>query len=647
MAEYNPNSVWTGKKKDPAYRPSAVQPAAASKTGEAKSVVAKDAEPSIETGKAAEPFFKKRPIGEAIEEESGGRGHKGLWWTLGIMAAVVLGGLGYLFFHTPSGANVSFEYSKPDQILVGDKFILTVTFSNYSPTILKNATLSVKLPDNVSFIGQSADQRVLEQVVGDLGPQSINRQDFNLIVTGDPNTVKHVETKLTYSTDASLKSQFETDSGVDLVVGGPAIALNFAAPTTVFSGQDFDMVVTYNNNTNHSFQDVRLMMQYPPAYVFTESTMAPMDPGSRTWDLGTIPAAGTGTITISGHVIGPNGATYTLEGNLAGNISGDTYTLTDQTASFGIGSSPLGLSIAVNNSSDYVAKTSDSLTYDFSYTNTSNVTFQNVALSAQLTGDMYDLSSLQSNGSFNSITNTVTWSAANTPAFLNLAPGQSGTVEFRVRTKSSYPIRLLSDKNYTLKVNAQVSSPTVPPGTAASTTVNAASLETKVGGAIMLASKGYWRDAASNILNTGPYPPTVNQPTEYTIHWIITNYATDAQNVTVNATLQSGTTCTGTIKSNMATSPTCNPANGQVSWTIPVVAATTGVTGKPAEAIIQVTNTPAVNQIGSAVTLMGPATLSATDGFTGNQLSASAPPVTTDLPDDKTVAASTNRRVTQ
>jgi hypothetical protein len=206
----------------------------------------------------------------------------------------------------------------------------------------------------------------------------------------------------------------------------------------------------------------------------------------------------------------------------------------------------------------------------------------------------------------------------------------------------------LGDKNFTLKMNAQISSPTVPPGTQASSTISAVSAENKVGGKISLSVPAYWRDAASGVLNSGPYPPKVNQTTQYTIHWAITNYSTDVENVTVSASLQSGTTCTGIVKSNVSAVPACNAATGLVTWTIPTnIPATTGITGPPAEAVFQVQNMPAINQTGNAVTLLGPTTLQATDVFTGAAYKISADAITTDLPNDKTISNSQNRRVTQ
>ena len=134
-------------------------------------------------------------------------------------------------------------------------------------------------------------------------------------------------------------------------------------------------------------------------------------------------------------------------------------------------------------------------------------------------------------------------------------------------------------------------------GTTASATVSVANLQNKVGGAIALDAAGYYQEpgmaaiglkggtaSSTAIKNSGPYPPKINAATTYTVHWRITNYATDAQNVTVSATLQSGAMCTGETKLSIPSSTlTCDPATGQVTWQIPFIPATTGVVNAPAK----------------------------------------------------------------
>jgi hypothetical protein len=91
----------------------------------------------------------------------------------------------------------------------------------------------------------------------------------------------------------------------------------------------------------------------------------------------------------------------------------------------------------------------------------------------------------------------------------------------------------------------------------------------------------------------------------------------------------------------------CDPSTGQLTWTIPAIAATTGITGAPLKLVFQVVNTPAVNEISQDVTLVGPATLTATDEFTSSTLQASASLVSTQLPNDTSVPSGENRAVSQ
>jgi hypothetical protein len=214
-------------------------------------------------------------------------------------------------------------------------------------------------------------------------------------------------------------------------------------------------------------------------------------------------------------------------------------------------------------------------------------------------------------------------------------------VNFSLSTKSAYPIRLLSDKNFVLKAVATIYSPTVPPNTAGGTgTQSIVELDSKVGGALTLAAQGYFV--------SGPFPPKVNKPTKYSVHWLITSYAADMKNVTVSASLQSGSSFTGVVTSNISSSaPSYDSGTGLVTWTIPSIAAATGVLNKPLEATFQISNTPAVNQIGQTPTLVSQTSLTATDNFTGQTVAASDQPITTQLPDDPAVKNISNKAVSQ
>ncbi len=560
---------------------------------------------------------------------------------IALIVAAVIGG--YYFLTRPQGANVGIEFTKPSQVLVGQPFNLGISLSNYSDKILENAKLVVMLPASVAFAGKSSEQRVLEQTIGDLGPGSLNQQTLNLVVLDGPNSLKHIDAKLLYKLSASSGAQFENQASMDIAVGQPVVGLNFTLPEKVISGESFDLIVTYDNNTDQDIKNAYLKINYPPNFQFAAASANPSR-GNNNWTLGTLPRGSSDNITITGMGIGPAGATLSFSGDVGADILGQKYTLNSQAAAVALASSPLQLEIKVQNTSDYIASAGDTLRYTLRYRNNSDAVMENVSIRAAFTGEMFNMASARSSGALNSLTNTFTWNVATNPELAGIQPGQEGEVGVEIYLKDSFPIRRVSDKNYVLKVEGQIQSPTVLGGIAADQTLSVSRLETKVRGKIELAAPGYWRDAASGIVNKGVFPPKVNQATQYTVHWVIKNYSTDVGNIIVRAFLPPGTRFTDTVKSNITTKPSYNSASGEVIWQIPTIAATKGIVGQPAEAIFQVENTPAVNQVGEAIQLMGQSTLEAQDSFTGLAMQASAAEITTDLPDDTTLGR-VDRRV--
>jgi len=590
------------------------------------------------------------PWQEAEESEPMARGQgpqSSAKWVVRLLVALILlgGGAGYYFyFRGPARPNLSLEFSKPSQILVGQPFTVTVSFSNYSDNVLKDAKLSVFLPEGVSFVGQFADQRVVEQAVGDLGPGSLNQQKFNLIITSGSQTLKHLEAKLAYSLETNAKVQFENAAEVDLLVSQPAVSLTLETPENVFNGEDFDMTVRYENQSSEEFKNLRIKLDYPPVFQFKKSNATLEGNSNNVWSVPALRAGEKGELTITGNVLGPEGSFFTVGGTVTADFLGQTYALNTQAATVGITQAPLSLKVSVNGGgADYIARAGEFLRYAAIYKNNADIAFQNITIRAKLVGSMFDFASLATTASFNSLSNTLTWFAANTPDLTNLSPGEERTLEFQVKLKENFPIQRLSDKNFTLRVQADIESSTVPPGTAASKTVSVASLETKIGGKIIVDAQAYWRDAASGILNSGPYPPQVNRGTEYSVHWVITNYSTDVGNVKVSAYLQSGSWFTGKVKSNTPTQPVFESEQGLVTWDIPNIPATKGIVGAPLEAVFQIEGTPAVNQLGLSMPLVGETKLEAKDLFTDLSLTATDAVLTTDLPDDKTITVDDRR----
>ncbi len=567
----------------------------------------------------------------------------GVFWAAFAFVVFGFSAVGLYLYYSPGGLNVSLEFAKPARILVGEPFALGVSFSNFSDSILRNARISIFVPDDVAILGRPQSQRVIEKAVGDLGPGSVGRESFDLVVLGGGEVLKRVTAKLQYSTSEASSAQFETSANVDLLVGGPAVGLTLSAPESVYGGQSFEVKIAYANNSSMEFKNVRLKMDYPPFFNFERSTVKPQDIANNSWNLGNLAPGSSGNIIVTGNVVGFEQSFFNFDVSMQSDFLGNVYRIGAQSIGLSIASSPLSLDIRLNNSKDYIVKPNDILTYTLTYKNNSNLIMQDVVIRASLKGEMFNFQSLSTNAVFDSRTNTISWFGANTPQLLNIGPGQTGAVSFSMRAQGTYPIRLLSDKNYTLKVEGQIESRTIPSGTSAEKTISLANLENKVAGYVEVDVKAFWRDAASGILNQGPYPPKANTPTQYTIHWIIRNYATDITDVALSAFLQSGARFTGQIKSNIESAPVINANSGLVTWNIGSIPATKGVVNDPIEAIFQVEVTPATTQVGEKFLLMGETRLEATDAFTGLRLSDTANALDSDLVYDQTISARDRR----
>jgi hypothetical protein len=625
MPPYNPNSIWTSKKNPNLPRTSrSVVPRAEVAPAPAEPLPAQPA--SVEQGSSSsyhpaprDSFFRRH--GLAIFSIS-----------IAVIFCAVIAAV--IFFHAPAAPVTSLTIVPPTATVVGAPFVVSISSSNDSNVALAGATLTLQLPDGMSFVGDDPSERAKEYSLGDVASGAIVTQSSTVIVTGSPSTLMAISAKLLYSTAQTPSTTYETDAATSFSAGPSVVSLSYSASANVVSGQSFPIVVQYQNNGAADVQGAVIQMKYPPAFTFVTSSIAVATGTNNTWNVGTLASGQSGSFTITGTIVGSVQAQYPVTGSVFTNISGEQYTINSQQVNFTLVAPPLALVVGVNNSSTYVSKAGDSLSYTLTYTNNSNVTLASVNITANLVGQMYDFASLQTNGSFNSKTDTITWVAANAPALASVAPGQSGSVTFSIKTKNSFPIKLPSDKNYTLNLSGTVQSPTVLPNTSGTSTISVVTAQNKIAGAIALTAKGYWQ--------SGPYPPKVDQPTMYTIDWAITNYSTDAQNIIVSAYLQSGAsfigeTTSSTTASSSVPAPVYNPGTGLITWTIPSIAAGTGIVDAPVSTSFTVSNTPAVNQVGSDITLLGATSLSATDAFTGGAFSVTTNPLTTALPDDKTL----------
>lgn len=543
---------------------------------------------------------------------------------------LTIGGF-YIWGYVATGG-VNIQITSPVDIVIGQPFDLKVNFINDSGNPLNSANLSLKLSEGLVALNAADNKKILSKDIGAIAVGGLHQETFRVMAvpTNDPKLV--VTATLSYVPWA-ISAHLKKSESYELNVSPLKTDLNLVVPTTVFSGEQFAITGDYKGDNAGNTEKLSLKVIYPSQFSKTSEQITEITDTS-------------GKLNAKGKVSLPDNSTFDIKVQVIITLLEKDYIVTEKTSTVTVSPSLLSLRISLNDSDNYIANPGDTLNYSLVYKNNTEVPLQNIQLSTKLTGEMYDFTSINSlGGNFNSLNRTIVWTASSLPDLQILNPGEEKRTQLSLKVKSNYPIKNLNDKNFTLKMETNIQSPTVPRLVDASSTVNFASIETKVAGKIAVQAIGFFRDAAAGVVNKGPWPPKVGGATQFTVHLILTNYSSDMSNIEVTAPLQDGVVFSGVMKSNTTDQPQIDAEGGQLIWKIQNLVATSGITGEPPEAIFQVEVHPTADKVGNYMPLIGTVQVKAIDDFTGQLISVTELGVDTRLPSDKTVSENQGRVV--
>ncbi|MDP1706412.1 MAG: hypothetical protein Q8L36_01155 [bacterium] len=569
---------------------------------------------------------------KVITGQTKNSGNHFTFFVVGISVFALLFGGWLIYNHfRSSGVKISLELIVPDNVMIGAPFSVTVNIGNQSDTILQEAVLTLTPSGGLINLDTDASRIVL----GNINSGDLTKRSFDFVVTSEEVvTEPQLEAILSYQLNSS--SRFERKTEQSFLNLMPAIKTEIDSPGQVLGGSNFEIVVSYLNESNFNFSDLIFEAAWPEDFKFNSGRPAPAD-GNNLWRVGDLPAGSRGSFSFSGFVTSPPQSLFNFPIVVKTIVNGQEYKISEVSVNFSVAPSPLALETTINNSPNYIARLNDRLHYVVRYRNNSGIALVDGVIKIKLKGLVFNFASLQTEGDIDTVNNVLTWHAANTPGLKLLSPGAGGEVSFDIRLLPEFPIHRLSDKNFSLIAETTMDSPTVPYYFNAAKTSVSQKMETKVAGQTTIDSQGFYRDASSGLVNEGFLPPKVNQPTQYTIHWLIKNYATDVRNVVVRAILKSGVAWTGAVRSNIDSVPVFNERTNEIVWQIDKLAASKGLIGEAAEAIFQIEAVPNLTQFGQYQPLIGETSLKAVDEFTGLPLEFSDSALTTALPDDLTV----------
>lgn len=550
---------------------------------------------------------------------------------------------GGLYVYKRSGSrDISLVVNVPDGgVEAGVPFDIEVQFDNASPNILADTRFVLELGKHILYADGA--EGVVTRELGDIKSGGSHRELFRVVAV-PPGAGEEPDYKVqatAFYSPSSLVAEFRKRAEATVAVRTPAVSLAVSAPERVLPGEEFEVKMPYElMDELPEGVEIGIQLRAPDGFRLLSS--APESDNEGIWMLSDIQDKRRGEITVRGAIDANEGGRFVFTAAFLMQIQDTDFPFLERSVEVAVEPSPLAFNIVLAGGSE-VVRAGESLQYTLRFRNNTQVDFQSIVIRAQLVGEMFDMASLETDGKVNRTTNTISWSAAEDSRLARLAPGEGGEVGFSVQVKDEFPIKQLNDKNFTLRVLGSIESPTVPYFVNASKTSNTSKHEAKVAGALLVDARALFRDAASGILNRGPFPPRAGRATNYTIHWSVTNVSTDVDAVEVRAPLPDGVQFTGVVQSNTESVPMLDAESREVVWQLGKLVATTGILSERPEAVFQIEATPSGSRIGEYLELLGTTVIQGVDTFTGETLTASDAALTSRLVDDLTVSEDDGR----
>ncbi|MEX2053146.1 MAG: hypothetical protein WD898_02900, partial [Candidatus Paceibacterota bacterium] len=206
-------------------------------------------------------------------------------------------------------------------------------------------------------------------------------------------------------------------------------------------------------------------------------------------------------------------------------------------------------------------------------------------------------------------------------------PNQSGSIGFEVRLRPSFSGGLGARESF-VKATAILETSNVPSEFDLDKISAQYEMITRISTAPTVDQKVLLNDSAFG--SSGPFPPRVDQKTNFTVRWNLVNPSNDISPAKVIAVLAPGVVWENRVRvSGSQPQPVYNDQQRTVTWDLGSLPAGVGVVFAEYEANFQISITPSVNQVNQTVPLLRSIRFEGTDTFTKEVISRTIPDVST------------------
>lgn len=534
---------------------------------------------------------------------------------LGSILAVVILVAGYFNF-----SQKAFQEERIQIAMEGPKEVASLERADYQLKIvnnnrvsLLNANVVVVFPDELK-IKATEDIKVegphkVRVDLGTIGKKEEKLIDFQFETLSEEDKNLYFDVILEYR-PSNFNSLFIKKHQEDFFIKASPLKIDILPIEEAASGERVEIEVVLRNQSEETFQDLSLRLQYPEGFSLIESDPAVSQAGN-VWKIAKLEGQSQWEMKLAGSVHGYFNTTKVFQAEVYQQKSEEEKILSQSRGVVEIVPQRVEIIQEVTEEDFYPASV---IGYRVKFKNTSTVPLRDLILELQLTSQVINEQEVEvEKGFYDSQKNALIWKAADIPKLKVLQPKEEGEVLFSLEVMEELPHRSIQDRNFTILSQASIHSLDVDSPIGQNKRIKSAIKELRINSGLTLMIDGYY--AEGSLENSGPTVLTVEKETTLGMKLRIKNTANDLEGMTLVTGLPSGIVWTGeTLFGDEMVE--FNERTGELRWDLQTVKAGAGYYEKERVIEFQIKVKPSENQLGEKIVLLNEFFIKGKDGFT-------------------------------
>jgi hypothetical protein len=544
-----------------------------------------------------------------------------------------LGALGYTYMFLQKGSHiispdkVEIVVTGPISVKSGEVNDFSIDVTNGNAVDLTLSDLVIQYPDGTVSAADKTQSLKNERIqLGTIKPGETVRSKASAVFFGEENVKKNINYAVEFSVPDST-SIFNATKDIAVVISGSPVTAKIINVKEITNNQELSFDIEIQSNTEEVVKNIQLQVEYPFGYKLTGSNVEPAF-GNNTWNIGEIAALDTKVIRLTGKLVG----TSNLEKNFRFTLgvadvkTGEMVSVLSTQDQKVLIEKPF---VTTRLSIDGVSQDSRPVSYeeiikgDVVFTNNLQTPLTDVVAEISIDGLLIDRRSIQPNGGFyRSSDDVMFWDKSQLERLASIDPGDAREISFNMSIIKSTDALLRTLRKSTATISVTIKAKRLNekqvPEEVVSIITQELRLETDVGFQSSITRN------TGPFVNTGPFPPKVNQETTYTYTGKITNTSNTVKDLMFVAKLPPNVTWKNIYSNTLATSSVSySLGKKEIYIKIGDIPPGTGITTSAKEFSFQLGFTPTLTQVGQSPILISNLRVSGTDSFTGRTIERS------------------------